>query len=161
MIRGLIAGVAVAILSMTALFAINFALTQISPEHYRRVVLQALESGTLGTVTHLPFAPGKDIYPFGGNDCLILGALVMPRDAPLKASVSPRLPLSGDEIDSAQPDRPVPAAVVLSSIHSRRYYSRGAAAGGHVFCHSHDDPACCMLRNDCGDRAAGAVSVHD
>lgn len=72
MIRGLIAGVAVAILSMTALFAINFALTQISPEHYRRVVLQALESGTLGTVTHLPFAPSKEIYPFGGNDCLIL-----------------------------------------------------------------------------------------
>lgn len=101
MIRGLIAGVAVAMLSMTALFAINFALTQVSPEHYRRVVLQALESGTLGTVTHLPFAPSKDIYPFGGNDCLILGALVMPRDAPLKASVSPRLPLSGEEIDSA------------------------------------------------------------
>jgi hypothetical protein len=51
-------------------------------------------------VTHLPFAPNKDIYPFGGNDCLILGALVMPREAPLKASVSPRLPLSGEEIDS-------------------------------------------------------------
>ena len=101
MIRGLIAGVAVAILSMTALFAINLALTQISPEHYRRVVLQALESGTLGTVTHLPFAPSKEIYPFGGNDCLILGALVMPRDAPLRASVSPRLPLSGEETDSA------------------------------------------------------------
>jgi hypothetical protein len=97
----MIAGVAVAILSMTALFAINFALTQISPEHYRRVVLQALESGTLGTVTHLPFAPSKEIYPFGGNDCLILGALVMPRDAPLRASVSPRLPLSGEETDSA------------------------------------------------------------
>ena len=101
MIRGLIAGVAVAILSMTALFAINLALTQISPEHYRRVVLQALESGTLGTATHLPFAPSKEIYPFGGNDCLILGALVMPRDAPLRASVSPRLPLSGEETDSA------------------------------------------------------------
>jgi hypothetical protein len=101
MIRGLITGVAVAMLSMTALFAVNFALTQIPPEHYRRVVLQALESGTLATVTHLPFAPSKDIYPFGGNDCLILGALVMPRDAPLKASVSPRLPLPGEEIDSA------------------------------------------------------------
>jgi hypothetical protein len=101
MIRGLIAGVAVAILSMTALFAVNFALTQIPPEHYRRVVLQALQSGTLGTVTHLPFAPSKEIYPFGGNDCLILGTLVMPRDAPLRASVSPRLPLSGEEADSA------------------------------------------------------------
>jgi hypothetical protein len=95
----MIAGVAVAILSMTALFGINFGLTQISPEHYRRVVLQALESGTLATVTHLPFAPSKDIYPYGGNDCLILGALVMPRDARLKASVSPRMPLSGDSAD--------------------------------------------------------------
>ena len=101
MIRSFIAGVTVAILSMTALFAVNFALTQISPEHYRRVVLQALESGTLATVTHLSFAPGKDIYPFGGNDCLILGALVVPRDAPLKASVSPRQPLAGEETDSA------------------------------------------------------------
>jgi hypothetical protein len=97
----MIAGMAVAMLSMTALFAINLAVTPISPEHYRRVVLQALESGTLASVTHLPFAPSKDIYPFGGNDCLILGALVMPRDAPLKTSVSPRLPLSGEEIDSA------------------------------------------------------------
>ncbi len=97
----MMAGVAVAMLSMTALFGINFALTQISPEHYRRVVLHALESGTLASVTHLPFAPSKDIYPFGGNDCLILGALVMPRDAPLKTSVSPRLPFSGEEIDSA------------------------------------------------------------
>jgi hypothetical protein len=101
MIRGMIAGVAVAALSMIALFGINFALTQISPDHYRRIVVQALESGTLATVTHLPFAQGKDVYPFGGNDCLILGALVMPRDAPLKASVSPRLPVAGDESDTA------------------------------------------------------------
>src|SRR5260370_7818793 len=93
MIRGMMAGVAVAALSMTALFGINFAVTRISPEHYRGVIVQALESGTLATVTHLAFAPGKDIYPFGGNDCLILGALVMPRDARMKASVSPRLPL--------------------------------------------------------------------
>ncbi|HEU4359629.1 MAG TPA: hypothetical protein VFR54_14335, partial [Xanthobacteraceae bacterium] len=97
----MIAGVAVAALSMIALFGINFALTQISPDHYRRIVVQALESGTLATVTHLPFAQGKDVYPFGGNDCLILGALVMPRDAPLKASVSPRLPVAGDESDTA------------------------------------------------------------
>src|SRR5262245_33452831 len=101
MIRGMIAGVTVAALSMIALFGINFALTQISPDHYRRIVLQALESGTLATVTHLPFAQGKDVYPFGGNDCLILGALVMPRDASLKASVSPRLPVAGDERDTA------------------------------------------------------------
>jgi len=97
----MMAGVAVAVLSMSALFGVNFAVTQISPEHYRRIVVQALDSGTLATVTHLIFAPGKDIYPFGGNDCLILGALVMPRDARMKASVSPRLPLAADESDDA------------------------------------------------------------
>src|SRR6266853_1260277 len=101
MIRGMIAGVAVAVLSMTALFGINFAVTQISPERYRRIVVQALESGTLATVTHLTFAPGKDVYPFGGNDCLILGALIMPRDTRMKASVSPRLPLGDDDSDGA------------------------------------------------------------
>src|SRR5262249_60427727 len=101
MMRGMIAGVAVAALSMIALLGINFALIQISPEHYRRIVVQALESGTLATVTHLPFAQGKNVYPFGGNDCLILCALAMLGDTPLKAGVSPRLPVAGDESDAA------------------------------------------------------------
>jgi len=126
MIRSFITGVTVAILSMTALFAVNFALTQISPEHYRRVVLQALESGTLATVTHLSFAPGKDIYPFGGNDCLILGALVVPRDAPLKASVSPRQPLAGEETDSA-PGYPA-AALCRGLAATMRAIARNPAA---------------------------------
>lgn len=126
MIRGPIAGVAVAILSMTALFAVNLALTQIPAEHYRRVVVQALESGTLGTVTHLPFAPSKDIYPFGGNDCLILGALVMPRDARLKTTVSPRQPLSGEEIDSA-PGYPA-AALCRGLAATMRAIARNPAA---------------------------------
>jgi hypothetical protein len=95
MIRGVVAGIAVALLGMTALFSVNFGLTQIPPDHYRRVVEQAVDSGTLATVMHLPLAPNKDIYPFGGNDCLILGALVMPRDARMKASVSPRMPVGG------------------------------------------------------------------
>src|SRR5215472_9501747 len=126
MIRSFITGVTVAILSMTALFAVNFALTQISPEHYRRVVLQALESGTLATVTHLSFAPDKDIYPFGGNDCLILGALVVPRDAPLKASVSPRQPLAGEETDSA-PGYPA-AALCRGLAATMRAIARNPAA---------------------------------
>jgi hypothetical protein len=126
MARGFITGVAVAILSMTALFAMNFALTQISPERYRRVVLQALESGTLATVMHLPFAPGKDIHPFGGNDCLILGALVMPRDVPLKASVSPRQPLAGEETDSP-PGYPA-AALCRGLAATMRAVARNSAA---------------------------------
>ena len=126
MVRSFITGVTVAILSMTALFVVNFALTQISPEHYRRVVLQALESGTLATVTHVSFAPGKDIYPFGGNDCLILGALVVPRDAPLKASVSPRQPLAGEETDSA-PGYPA-AALCRGLAATMRAITRNPAA---------------------------------
>jgi hypothetical protein len=63
MIRGAISGVAVALLGMTALFAINFVVMQISPEHYRRVLTEAVESGTLATVMHLPLAPRKDLYP--------------------------------------------------------------------------------------------------
>lgn len=104
MIRGIIAGAAIAItiavltafLGMIALFGINFAVTKISPEHYRRVIAEAVDSGTLATVTHLPFAPRKDIHPFGGNDCVILGALVIPRGPPLEASVSPRMPTGVD-----------------------------------------------------------------
>jgi hypothetical protein len=126
MIRAMIAGVAVAVLSMTALFAINFALTQISPDHYRAVVLQALGSGTLAMVTHLPFAPSRDIYPFSGNDCLILGALVMPRDSRIKASVSPRLPLSGEDIDNA-PGYPV-AGLCRGLAAAMRAIARNGAA---------------------------------
>src|SRR5215510_12810366 len=97
MIRSFITGVTVAILSMTALFAVNFALTQISPEHYRRVVLQAFESGALATVVHLPFAPGADVDRLAGDDCLIAGAVAVSRDAPRKASVSLRQPLACGE----------------------------------------------------------------
>jgi hypothetical protein len=127
MIRGIIAGVTVAFLGMTALFGINFAVTQISPEHYRRVVVEALESGTLATVTHLPFAPSKDIYPYGGNDCLILGALVMPRDARIKASVSPRLPLSADSEDiKSAPGYPI-AGLCLALAATMRTIARNPA----------------------------------
>lgn len=113
MIRGIITGVVIAFLGMAALFAINFAATQISPEHYRRIVVQALESGTLTTVIHLPFAPSKDMYVYGGNDCLILGALVMPRDSDVKASVSPRMPLSGSSTNIDRVTRYPPDGLCL------------------------------------------------
>jgi hypothetical protein len=104
MARGIIAGVAIAVLiafgiaflGMIALFGINFAVTKISPEHYRRVVAEAVSSGTLATVMHLPFAPRKDHHVHGSNDCVIVGALVIPRGTPLEASVSPRMPTGVD-----------------------------------------------------------------
>ena len=99
MIRGIVTAFVVASLGMTALFGANFALTEISPEHYRRAIAEAIESGILATATHLPFAPGKDVYRYGGNDCLIFGTLVMPRDARIKASISPRMPVQDSGAD--------------------------------------------------------------
>jgi hypothetical protein len=124
--RGIIAGAAIAVLiafaiaflGMIALFGINFAVMKISPDHYRRVVAEAASSGTLATVMHLPFAPRKDIYPYGGNDCVILGALVIPRGTPLEASVSPRMPTGADIKDFADPPGypPVPFCLQLAVV---------------------------------------------
>ena len=58
------------------------------------MVAEAVSSGTLATVMHLPFAPHKDLHVYGGNDCVILGALVIPRGPPMEAGVSPRMPTS-------------------------------------------------------------------
>ena len=103
MIRGAISGVAVALLGITALFAINFVVMQISPEHYRRVLTEAVESGTLATVIHLPFAPRKDLYPYGGNDCVIVGALAMPRASRIETAISPPMPTWGDAAGITSP----------------------------------------------------------
>jgi hypothetical protein len=113
MIRGAISGVAVALLGMTALFAVNFVVMQISPEHYRRVLAEAVESGTLATVMHLPFAPRKDIYPYGGNDCLIVGALALPRGSRIETAVSPPMPTWGDIAGITSPTGYPPAAHCL------------------------------------------------
>ena len=88
---------------MTALFAINFVVTQISPDHYRRVLTEAVESGTLATVMHLPFAPRKDLYPYGGNDCVIVGALAMPRASRIETAISPPMPTWGDAAGVTSP----------------------------------------------------------
>jgi hypothetical protein len=128
MIRGIIAGVAVAFLGMIALFGINLAVTQISPEHYRRVVAEAVESGTLAMVMHLPLSPRKDIHPYGGNDCLILGALVMPRDSRIKASVSPRIPAWGESADIATAPGYPPAGHCLVLAATMRTIARNPAA---------------------------------
>lgn len=96
MARSLISAVLVALFAMTVLFGVNFAVMHISPDHYRRVTKEAVQSGSLAKVIRLPFAPDKAIYPTGGNDCLILGALVVPRGPLIQASISPRMPGWGD-----------------------------------------------------------------
>jgi hypothetical protein len=113
MIRGAISGVAVALLGMAALFATNFAVMQVSPEHYRRVLAEAVESGTLATVMHLPLAPTKDIYPYGGNDCVIVGALAMPRGSRIETAISPPMPTWGDIAGITQPAGYPPAGHCL------------------------------------------------
>jgi hypothetical protein len=117
MIRGAISGIAVALLGMAALFAVNFVVLQIPPEHYRRVLADAVASGTLTTVMHLPFAPGTDLYPFGGNDCVIVGALAMPRDSRLETAISPPMPTWGNAAGITSPAGYPPAGhcLVLSA----------------------------------------------
>ena len=114
MIRGTIAGVAVALLGMTVLFGINFAVMRIPPEHYRGVVVEAVDSGTLAAVTHSLFAPGKELSLHGGNDCAIVGALVVPRGPLLEASVSPRMLGWGDFPDLTSAPGYPPAGICLS-----------------------------------------------
>ena len=185
----MIAGVAIAItiafliafLGMIALFAINFALTKISPEHYRRVVLQALESGTLGTVTHLPFAPSKDIYPFGGNDCLILGALVILATRRSRPAFRRGCPSRAKEIIVRRDILPLALcrglAATMRAIarnptdqfpppsYYRRYIHGDTTVAALLLAAMSFATATrlCfgLLRNDRGDRAAGAVSVQD
>jgi hypothetical protein len=93
----------IALLGMVLLFVVNFVVVGVPPEHYRRVVDEAVKSGTLAMVVPLPFAPAKTFYPRAGNDCLILGMLAVPRDSRIKASVSPRMPVWGNHPDMTEP----------------------------------------------------------
>jgi hypothetical protein len=127
MIRGAVAGFAVTLLGMSALFAANFALMQISPEHYRRVLAEAVDSGTLATVMHLPLAPGKEIYRYGGNDCIIVGALAVPRGSRIEASVSPPRATWGDTAGITSPPGYPPAADCLRLAATMRAVARAAA----------------------------------
>jgi hypothetical protein len=75
------------------LFGINFLLTKIPPEHYRNVTAAAVADGTLATSGRYVLAPEVVVDRFGGNDCLILTMLMMPRESPSRAAISPRMPL--------------------------------------------------------------------
>jgi hypothetical protein len=112
---------------MSALFAANFTLMQIPPEHYRQVLAEALESGTLATVMHLPLAPGKDIYRYEGNDCMIVGALAVPRGSRIEAAVSPPRATWGDTAGITSPPGYPPAADCLVLAATMRAVARAPA----------------------------------
>jgi hypothetical protein len=112
---------------MTVLFVINFAVMHVPPEHYRRVTQHAVQSGSLGRVVHLPFARTKDLHPAGGNDCLILGALVVPRGSPIEAAISPRIAGWGDSPDLTDAPGYPPAGLCLMLAATMRTLARHAA----------------------------------
>jgi hypothetical protein len=95
--------VLLALAAMALWLALSYALTGIEPAHYRDVAVEAGRSGTLAEVYRLPFAPGKEFYPHGGDDCLTLAMLMAPRESRLRAAVSPRVPVG--EFQSAAEDR--------------------------------------------------------
>jgi hypothetical protein len=93
LVRSIVSAVAVALVGVITLFVINLGATGISPERYRKVVEDAVRDGTMAATLRQPFAPTRAIYLVGGSDCLILGMLVTERDSPVRASISPRMPI--------------------------------------------------------------------
>jgi hypothetical protein len=92
-IRAIGIGILTSLIALIGLFSANFALTGIEPAFYRQRVAAALADGSLNKTQTLPFAPDKALTPYGGNDCLLLTMLLMPRESHLKASLSPRMPV--------------------------------------------------------------------
>lgn len=137
--------VAVAVVSLLVLFSINFVLTYIPAEHYRSVAQEAAESGSLSKTHRLMFARSKDVYPHAGNDCLILAALAMPREARLKASLSPRVPALAPE--SVAPGYP-PAGHCLTLAAALKALARDGSAdlpGSYYHRYIHGDMTVAML----------------
>ena len=95
--RSIFLAATVAVLGVIGLFAVNLGAMRIAPEHYRMVVADAVRNGTMGQTLRQPLAPARVIHLVGGSDCLILAMLVMPRESPVRASVSPRLPVLSDQ----------------------------------------------------------------
>ncbi|HEY6992989.1 MAG TPA: hypothetical protein VH397_04700 [Xanthobacteraceae bacterium] len=82
-----------ALCGMAIWLAVSFALTGVDQARYREVAADAARSGTLAEIYRLPFAPSKEFYPHGGDDCLTLAMLIAPRETRLKAAISPRVPV--------------------------------------------------------------------
>jgi hypothetical protein len=98
LIRGVVAAVLLAFVSVIALFAINLGANSISPERYRKVVDDAVRNGTMAETLQQPFAPARNIHLVAGSDCQILAMLVSERDSPLKQMISPRWPMLPEEV---------------------------------------------------------------
>jgi hypothetical protein len=91
-IHRLVVAALVGIAGTLCLLAVNVAVMGTGPDHFRGVVEEAVASGGLARVQQLPLGPPRQFYPHGGEDCLILTALTMPRESRLRASISPRIP---------------------------------------------------------------------
>jgi hypothetical protein len=85
--------VLVALSGMAIWLTISFAVMGVDQARYREVVNEAATTGSLVDIYRLPFAPSKEFYPHGGDDCLTLAMLIAPREARLKAAVSPMAPV--------------------------------------------------------------------
>ena len=100
MTRSLLIAAAVSFIAVAALSILNFIAQGVDQDRYRAAIATAVADGTMSRIEHPPFGPPKDVRIHGGNDCLVLSMLLMPRVTPLEASLSPRLP---NIADSAPP----------------------------------------------------------
>jgi hypothetical protein len=97
LIKSALISAAVALAATLALFALNLAIEQIGPAHYRQVASQAIANGILDEKYHWLFGPrDQTMAIFGGNDCLIASMLAAPIDSNLDTAISPRVPTTSD-----------------------------------------------------------------
>ena len=80
--------------TLLTLFAISFVMAvSIDRSHYVAVAHDAVDGGTLGHSTHLPFAPGTPFFVYNFSDCLTLSMLVLPpRGTTVERALSPLIP---------------------------------------------------------------------
>ena len=60
---------------MAIWLTISFAVMGVDQARYREVVNEAATTGSLVDIYRLLFAPSKEFYPHGGDDCLTLAML--------------------------------------------------------------------------------------
>jgi hypothetical protein len=125
--RSILSAVLVAAVGVVVLFLVNLGVTRIPPEHYRQVVERAVQDGTMDETIRQAFTPDRRIHLVGGSECMILGMLVTPRETPVRASISPRVPVVVEHVD-------VPAAPGFGPAEVCRILGRYMAslAGAHV-----------------------------
>ena len=82
----------VVLATLAAFYVVSLATAMVDPARYRKVIAEAVATGTLAQTRRLPFGgEAAPIYNF--NDCLILSMLVLPQDPnPLLRALSPIVP---------------------------------------------------------------------